>query len=149
MVKSAIIGTAIGAFVIGIAIGFFIPSDSDTQEVTQMTVQQEKIGYDIETLTIGFIPSEKADELTPKAESLARFLESEFDDQVEIEVVVPSNYETIIEGLRFGHIDAAFMDTGPGWIAHDRANAEVTMAEVKKGKVGYYATVWQLSLIHI
>ena len=143
MVKSAIIGTAIGAFVIGIAIGFFIPSDSDTQEVTQMTVQQEKIGYDIETLTIGFIPSEKADELTPKAESLARFLESEFDDQVEIEVVVPSNYETIIEGLRFGHIDAAFMDTGPGWIAHDRANAEVTMAEVKKGKVGYYATVWQ------
>jgi len=35
------------------------------------------------------------------------------------------------------------MDTGPGWIAHDRANAEVVMAEVKKGKVGYYATVWQ------
>ena len=55
MVKSAIIGTAIGAFVIGIAIGFFIPSDSDTQEVTQMTVQQEKIGYDIETLTIGSV----------------------------------------------------------------------------------------------
>ena len=45
--------------------------------------------------------------------------------------------------MRFGHIHAAFMDTGPGWIAHDRANAEVVMAEVKKGKVGYYATVWQ------
>ena len=28
------------------------------------------------------------------------------------------NYEIIIEGMRFGHIDAAFMDTGPGWIAH-------------------------------
>ncbi len=66
--------------------------------------------FGITELTIGFIPSEKADELSPKAETLARFLEK---------------------------------DTGPGWIAHDRANSEVVMAEVKKGKVGYYATVWQ------
>ena len=106
-------------------------------------MQAESVDYGIDKITIGFIPSEKADELTPKAESLARFLESEFNGKVEVDVVVPSNYETIIEGLRFGHIHAAFMDTGPGWIAHDRANAEVVMAEVKKGKVGYYATVWQ------
>jgi len=99
--------------------------------------------FGITELTIGFIPSEKADELSPKAESLARFLESEFNGKVDIKIVVPTNYEIIIEGLKFGHIDAAFMDTGPGWIAHDRANAEVVMAEVKKGKVGYYATVWQ------
>ncbi len=99
--------------------------------------------FGITELTIGFIPSEKADELSPKAESLARFLESEFNGKVDVKIVVPTNYEIIIEGLKFGHIDAAFMDTGPGWIAHDRANAEVVMAEVKKGKVGYYATVWQ------
>jgi len=99
--------------------------------------------FGVTELTIGFIPSEKADELTPKAESLARFLESEFNGKVDVKIVVPTNYEIIIEGLKFGHIDAAFMDTGPGWIAHDRANAEVVMAEVKKGKVGYYATVWQ------
>ena len=94
--------------------------------------------FGITELTIGFIPSEKADELSPKAESLARFLENEFNGQVDVKIVVPSNYEIIIEGLKFGHIDAAFMDTGPGWIAHDRANSEVVMAEVKKGKVGYY-----------
>ena len=35
--------------------------------------------FDVTELTIGFIPSEKADELTPKAESFARFLESEFN----------------------------------------------------------------------
>ena len=143
MSSGTIIGAAIGALVVGIAIGFFIPTDDGVQEISQITLQQEQVGYDIEKLTIGFIPSEKADVLTPKAESLARFLESEFDGQVEIDVVVPSNYETIIEGLKFGHVHAAFMDTGPGWIAHDRANAEVVMAEVKKGKVGYYATVWQ------
>ena len=51
--------------------------------------------------------------------------------------------KTIIEGLRFGHVDAAFMDTGPGWIAHTRTGADVVMAEVKRdGSISYDATVW-------
>ena len=128
MSNGKIAGIAIGTLAIGIAIGFFIPTDSGIEQTAPVTMQSESIDYGIDKLTIGFIPSEKADELTPKAESLADFLESEFDGKVEIEVVVPSNYETIIEGLRFGHIHAAFMDTGPGWIAHDRANSEVVMA---------------------
>jgi len=55
--------------------------------------------FGITELTIGFIPSEKADELTPKAESLARFLESDFNGKVDVNIVVPTNYEIIIEGL--------------------------------------------------
>jgi len=51
--------------------------------------------FGITELTIGFIPSEKADELSPKAESLARFLESEFNGKVDVKIVVPSNYEII------------------------------------------------------
>ena len=69
-------------------------------------VSSENFG--ITELTIGFIPSEKADELSPKAESLARFLESEFNGKVDVKIVVPTNYEVIIEGLKFGHIDAVF-----------------------------------------
>jgi phosphonate transport system substrate-binding protein len=95
---------------------------------------------DVDTITIGFIPTEKADELTPKAEELKDFLKQRLG--INVEIVVPSNYETIIEGLRFGHIDAAFMDTGPGWIAHQRSGAEVVLAEVVKGKINYQATVW-------
>jgi phosphonate transport system substrate-binding protein len=95
---------------------------------------------DVDTITIGFIPTEKAEELTPKAEEMKSFLEEKLGTTVEI--AVPSNYETIIEGLRFGHIDAAFMDTGPGWIAHQRSGAEVIAAEVVAGKVNYQATVW-------
>jgi phosphonate transport system substrate-binding protein len=98
---------------------------------------------DVDTLTIGFIPTEKADELTPKAEDMKAFLEQKLGTTVE--VVVPSNYEIIIEGLRFGHIDAAFMDTGPGWIAHQRSGAEVVASEVVAGKVNYQATVWTKS----
>ena len=88
---------------------------------------------DVDKITIGFIPVEKADELTPKAKALEEFLENELG--VDIEIVVPTNYEIIIEGMRFGHIDAAFMDTGPAWITHQRTGAEAVLAELVAGKV--------------
>ena len=98
------------------------------------------IDLQVDEIVIGFIPTEKAEELTPKAEQLEKFLENKLN--IDVQIVVPTNYEAIIEGLRFGHIDAAFMDTGPGWIAHTRSGAEVVGAEVVKGKVNYQATVW-------
>jgi len=106
-------------------------------------VSSESNNVDVDTLTIGFIPVEKADELTPKAQAFESFLESELG--IDVEVVVPTNYETIIEGMRFGHIDAAFMDTGPAWITHERTGAEAVLAELVKGKVNYQATVWTLA----
>ena len=106
-------------------------------------VSSNKESIDIDTLTIGFIPVEKADELTPKAQSLEKFLENKLG--VEVEIVVPTNYETIIEGMRFGHIDAAFMDTGPAWITHQRTGAEAVLSELVAGKVNYQATVWTLA----
>ena len=109
--------------------------------IIQVSSQQ---GVDVSELTIGFIPIEKADELTPKAESLEKFLEEKMSG-VDFKIVVPNDYETIIEGMKFGHIDAAFMDTGPAWIAHNRAGAEAVLAEVVKGKVNYQATVWTKS----
>jgi len=106
-------------------------------------VSSESKIIDVDTITIGFIPVEKADELTPKAQALENFLENEMG--IDVEVVVPTSYETIIEGMRFGHIDAAFMDTGPAWITHQRTGAEAVLAELVKGKVNYQATVWALA----
>ena len=108
-----------------------------------INVSSESKIMDVDSITIGFIPVEKADELTPKAEALEKFLESELG--IDVKVVVPTNYETIIEGMRFGHIDAAFMDTGPAWITHERTGAEAVLAELVKGKVNYQATVWTLA----
>jgi len=96
---------------------------------------------DVDSITIGFIPVEKAVELTSKAVDFEKFLESKLNG-VDIEIVITTNYETIIEGMRFGHIDAAFMDTGPAWITHSRTGAEAVLAEVVDGKVNYQATVW-------
>jgi len=110
--------------------------------IAQGTIQVPNVSsvLDVDTITIGFIPTEKADELTPKAEDLKAYLQERLG--ITVEIVVPTNYEIIIEGLRFGHIDAAFMDTGPGWISHQRSGAEVVAAEVVAGKVNYQATVW-------
>ncbi|MDH3618599.1 MAG: phosphate/phosphite/phosphonate ABC transporter substrate-binding protein [Nitrosopumilus sp.] len=108
-----------------------------------INVSSANSSVDVEKLTIGFIPIEKADELTSKAQSLEEFLENELG--VDVEIVVPTDYETIIEGMRFGHIDAAFMDTGPAWIAHQRSGSEAVLAELVEGKVNYQATVWTRS----
>ena len=108
-----------------------------------INVSSESKSIDVDTITIGFIPVEKADELTSKAQSLEKFLENELG--VDVEIVIPSDYETIIEGMRFGHIDAAFMDTGPAWITHQRTGAEAVLAELVAGKVNYQATVWTLA----
>ena len=108
-----------------------------------INVSSESNTIDVDTITIGFIPVEKADELTSKAQTLETFLENELG--VDVEIVVPTNYETIIEGMRFGHVDAAFMDTGPAWITHQRTGAEAVMAELVAGKVNYQATVWALA----
>ena len=108
-----------------------------------ISVSSESKPIDVDTITIGFIPVEKADELTSKAQSLEKFLENELG--IDVEIVIPSDYETIIEGMRFGHIDAAFMDTGPAWITHQRTGAEAVLAELVAGKVNYQATVWTLA----
>ncbi len=132
-------------FLVGIGIGFGIFLTTDNTNYTQLVKTEISTGsskntLDVDKITIGFIPVEKADELTPKAKELEKLLENKLG--VDVEVVIPTNYETIIEGMRFGHIDAAFMDTGPAWIAHQRTGAEVIMAELVAGKINYQATMW-------
>ncbi len=109
-------------------------------QIIQIDEGSSDAQLDVDELTIGFIPVEKADELTPKAKALELFLEERLG--IDVKIVIPTNYETIIEGMRFGHIDAAFMDTGPAWITHQRTGAQAVLAEVVAGKINYQATVW-------
>ena len=131
---------AIAAFFGGYAFGNLDDNSGSVSTDETISVLSESKTLDVDTITIGFIPVEKADELTSKAQALEEFLENKIG--VDIEIVVPTSYETIIEGMRFGHIDAAFMDTGPAWITHQRTGAEVVLAELISGKVNYQATVW-------
>ncbi len=134
---------AVTAFLGGYGLGSLNDNSNSLTTNEIITVSSESSAVDVDTLTIGFIPVEKADELTPKAKALETFLENELG--IDVKIVVPTDYEAIIEGMRFGHVDAAFMDTGPAWITHQRTGAEVVMAELVEGKVNYQATVWTLA----
>ena len=52
--------------------------------ITQGTIQVPNLPgvSDVDTITIGFIPSEKAEELTPKAEEFEKFLEQSKINQI-------------------------------------------------------------------
>jgi phosphonate transport system substrate-binding protein len=90
---------------------------------------------------LGFLPSERAADFSAKAEALAAFLEQEMGTRVD--VLIPTAYEPLIEALRFGNLDAAFMDAAPAWIAHQRAGAEVVLAEKRAdGRTFYWGTGW-------
>ena len=145
--KEMVLAITLAAVIVGAVISISIASQTadvvvNTKVIGGIEENDSEVFDNFETLTIGFIPTEKAEELTPRAEELEKYLEEEFGNGIDVKVLVPTNYETLIEGLRFGHIDAAFMDTGPAWIAHQRSGAEVVLAEVVKGKVNYQATIW-------
>ena len=72
-----------------LAVSSTMMSAPTTTEVEYVNVDANAI--DVDSLTIGFIPVEKADELTPKAQVLEKFLESELG--IDVEIVVPTNYE--------------------------------------------------------
>jgi phosphonate transport system substrate-binding protein len=96
---------------------------------------------DSEPFRLGFLPSERGADFAAKADTLAAFLAGRMGTRVE--VFVPTAYEPLIESLRFGNLDATFLDAAPAWIAHRRTGAEVVLAEVRAdGRTSYTATGW-------
>jgi phosphonate transport system substrate-binding protein len=90
---------------------------------------------------LGFLPSERGTEFGARADTLAAYLAGQMG--VEVEVLVPTAYEPLIEALRFGNLDAAFLDAAPAWIAGQRAGTEVVLAELRaNGETSYWATAW-------
>jgi phosphonate transport system substrate-binding protein len=91
-----------------------------------------------ETLVIAVQPSANQTELSDQASELETFLENRVDANVELRF--PTSYGGVIESLRFGHADAAFMGAWPASIAADKADAEVTLAEIREVIIGDEAT---------
>lgn len=100
-----------------------------------------------ETLVIAVQPSATQEELSDQASELEEFLEARVDADVEIRF--PTSYGGVIESLRFGHADAAFMGAWPAALATDDGEAEVVLAEVREVIIGedkaeepFYFSYW-------
>lgn len=98
-------------------------------------------------LVIAVQPSSTAEELSAQASELEQFLEDRLDADVELRF--PTTYAGVVEALRFGHADAAFMSAWPAALAQKHAGAEVALAEIREVTIGeekreapYYFSYW-------
>jgi len=98
-------------------------------------------------IVIAVQPTSTAEELSAEASEIEDFLEDRVD--ADVEVLFPTTYAGVIEALRFGTADAAFMGAWPAALASQEAGAEVVLAEVRAVTIGdenteapYYYSYW-------
>ncbi len=100
-----------------------------------------------ERLVIAIQPTSTPQQLQSQAKELEEFLERGLKKDVEI--FFPTSYAGVIEALRFGHADAAFMGSWPATIARHKAAVQVVLAEVRtvmidedQKEAPYYFSYW-------
>lgn len=101
-------------------------------------------------ITIAIQPTGTASEIASKAKELEQFLEARVG--VDVEIYIPTTYAAVVEALRFGNAEVAFMSAWPAYLANKLAGAEVVLAEVREVVIGqekknetYYYSYWVVS----
>src|SRR6185503_4275986 len=80
-------------------------------------------------LVIAMQPTSTPEQLQSQAKELEAFLEERL--KTDVEILFPTSYAGVIEALRFGHAQAAFMGSWPAAMARSHAEAQVLLAEVR------------------
>jgi phosphonate transport system substrate-binding protein len=100
-----------------------------------------------EKITIAVQPTATAEQLSANAKDLQTFLSQRMGREVEL--VFPTTYAGVVEALRFGHAQAAFMSAWPARLAWKIAGADVGLAEVREVVIGqdkkeetFYFSYW-------
>lgn len=98
-------------------------------------------------LVLAVQPTNTPEQLAAEAKGLEEFLEQKTGADVEIRF--PTTFAGVIESLRFGHADAAFVSAWPASLAQKRAGADLVLAEVrevviddKKVEEPFYYSYW-------
>ena len=90
-----------------------------------------------ETLTIAFLPQEDPEKLLIEAEKIADFLSERIG--IPVKALVPLEYAAVVEALRGGHAQIAFLSARPAVLAHEMADAWIILGEIRRGKTYYYS----------
>lgn len=100
-----------------------------------------------EKYTIAVQPTSTPEKLADGASELEKYLEAQLG--ADVEITFPTSYAGVVEALRFGHADAAFMSAWPASLAQQKAGAQVVLAEVReviidgqKAEQPYYYSYW-------
>ncbi|MEM2856434.1 MAG: phosphate/phosphite/phosphonate ABC transporter substrate-binding protein [Candidatus Nitrosocaldaceae archaeon] len=127
---------------IGIGIGYIASTQANTnQDIIQNNLEQKRI------VTIAIQPTAKASDIEAQAKDLEQFLESKTG--YNIEIYIPTSYAGVVEALRFGKADIAFMSAWPSYLAVKKSNATLELAEVREVIIDgivreetYYYSYW-------
>jgi len=100
-------------------------------------------------LVIAIQPTVASDEMLSKAKPLQKFLEQSLGGRTKVELYVPTSFAAVVESLRFGHAQVAFMSAWPAQLAVRLGGAEVALAEIRqvlhgkeKIEAPYYYSYW-------
>ena len=98
-------------------------------------------------LVIAVQPTATPETLTADAKELRDYLAQRLGRDVEI--IFPTTYAGVVEALRFGHAQAAFMSAWPSSLAVKHAGAELALAEIREVVIGqnkaeepFYYSYW-------
>ncbi|MEM3089120.1 MAG: phosphate/phosphite/phosphonate ABC transporter substrate-binding protein [Candidatus Nitrosotenuis sp.] len=123
---------------IGIGYGIFVAADSSVSTVQTPTKQ---------IVTLAIQPTAQASDIESQAKELEQFLEQKTG--YDIQIYVPTSYAGVVEALRFGKADMAFMSAWPSYLAVQKAGATLELAEVREVVIGdtltaetYYYSYW-------
>lgn len=120
---------------IGIGYGAFVTTDNSIDATAKKVI------------TLAIQPTAQANDIESQANELEQYLEQETG--YDIQIYVPTSYAGVVEALRFGKADVAFMSAWPAYLAVEKAGATLEIAEVREVVIGdtltaetFYYSYW-------
>jgi phosphonate transport system substrate-binding protein len=91
------------------------------------------------TLRVGFVPAEDAQQVMQNAQPVVEILRKELG--MEIQPFVATDYTGVVEALRVGKLDVAFLAPASYVLAKSEANVKVVLKSERKGIPTYFAAI--------
>ncbi|MGH7928878.1 MAG: phosphate/phosphite/phosphonate ABC transporter substrate-binding protein [Candidatus Binatia bacterium] len=90
-------------------------------------------------LRVGFVPAEDAQRVIRNAQPLVDILQQKLG--MEVQPFVATDYTGVVEALRVGKLDIAFLTPASYVLAKNEANVRVALKSERKGSAFYYSAI--------
>src|SRR6202008_1918684 len=90
-------------------------------------------------LRVGFVPAEDAQQVMQSAQPVVEILRKELG--MEVQAFVATDYTGVVEALRVGKLDVAFLAPASYVLAKNEADVRVILKSERKGVPFYYAAI--------
>ena len=90
-------------------------------------------------LRVGFVPAENAQQVAQNAQPIVDILQKKLG--VEVQPFVATDYTGVVEALRAGKLDIAFLTPASYVLAKGEANVRVLLKSHRRGSPHYYAAI--------